>query len=259
MKNTKYFILLIALALSFTSLNCLSKKYEKKETAEYRINLNGKSKISLDNVNGTIELEKGDSAVGLYVKADMIGYMKKKDFDKPLEDVRVSIDSTGDIIIVKGEYERKNSFFNFNYNNPKINFVLKVPAGLPVDIENINGDFKARNISNDLKVTLVSGDINLENTSGKNEIDVTNGKVKGNYDSTKGINIDVINGGIALIIPKNYNGSLIADVVNGKIVYNNLDIVNASDENKSLRAYIGNKDKEIKCDLVNGKITFTGK
>jgi DUF4097 and DUF4098 domain-containing protein YvlB len=259
MKNSKYFILLIAFVLSFTSLNCLSKRYDKKETAEFRINLNGKSKISLENVNGTIELEKGDSAEGLYIKADMIGYVKKKDLDKPLEDLSVKIDTSGNVIIVTGEYESKHSFFNFNNKSSKINFIIKVPAGLPIEIDNVNGDFDARNISNDFKLTLVNGDIILENTSGKNEIDVTNGKVKGNLDSTKGLSIEAINGSINLTIPKTYNGKLSADVVNGKINYENLELTNVSDEKKSLRAYIVNKDKEIKCDLVNGKITFTGK
>ncbi len=259
MKNSKYFILLIALVLSFSSLNCLSKRYDKKETSEFRINLNGKSKILLENVNGTIELEKGDSADGLYVKADMIGYVKKKDLDKPLEDVSVKIDTAGNVIKVTGEYESEHSIFNFNNKNPKINFILKVPAGLPIEIDNVNGDFDASNISNDFKITLVNGDIMFENTSGKNEIDVTNGKVRGNLDSTKGLSIDLINGSINLTIPKTYTGKLTADVVNGKINYNNLDLTNSSDEKKSLRAYIVNKDKEIKCDIVNGKITFTGK
>lgn len=259
MKNSKYFILLIALALSFTSLNCLSKKYDKKETTEFRINLNGKSKISLDNVNGSIELEKGDSADGMYVKAEMIGYVKKRDLDKPLEGISVKIDTTGSVIKVTGEYESRHNFFNFNTKTPKINFVLKVPAGLSIEVDNVNGDFDARNISNDFKITLVNGDIKMENTSGNNEIDVTNGKVKGILDSTKGLQIDVINGSINLTIPKTYNGKLTADVVNGKINYDNLELTNVSDDKKSLRAYIGNKDKEIKCDLVNGKITFTGK
>jgi DUF4097 and DUF4098 domain-containing protein YvlB len=265
MKLSKYLLLITVIALSFTSFNCYSKRYEKKESVEYKINTDKKIRISIENISGKIDIQRADSTEGLSVKADMVGSVRKRDLDKHLENVSVEIDTIGDEIRIKGYINKEKTFFNFHNINESIDFKLRVPPGLPITIDNVNGSFNARNISNDIKLTLVNGDITLENTSGKNEIDVTNGKVKGVYDSTKGINIDAINGSITLTIPKTYEGSIIADVVNGKIKYDNLALTNMAndsdefDEKKSLRAYIGNKQKEVKCDLVNGKIEFIGK
>jgi DUF4097 and DUF4098 domain-containing protein YvlB len=230
MKLSKCLLIITVTALSFTSLNCFSKRYEKRESVEYKINTDKKIRISLENISGKIDIQKADSSEGLSIKADMIGSVKKKDLDKPFENMSVEIDTSGSEIQIKGNFDREKIIFNFGNKKASIDFKLRVPPGLPLMIDNVNGDFNARNISNDLKVTLVNGDVILENTTGKNEIDLTNGKVKGSYDSTKGINIEAINGSITLTIPKTYQGSLIADVVNGKISYDNLTVTNMSDE-----------------------------
>jgi uncharacterized lipoprotein YehR (DUF1307 family) len=259
MKTQKYILIVFALILTISAASC-GKRYEKKETAEYRINANGKTEISVENINGKIIVTRGDSTEGIYVKADMISYVKKRDLDKSNGDVRIEIDSSGNTVKIKGTYNREKHFINFETGkNSKIDFLVRVPAGLKVDVENVNGKVDISNISEDVKVNLINGDITLQNTAGTNIIDLTNGSVKGTFDSTKGMNIDVVNGNINLDLSKNYQGEINADIVHGKINFNDLNVTVRSDEKKSFRGYIGNSIKTIKCEVVNGKITFNGK
>lgn len=259
MKTQKYILIVLALIFTFSASGC-GKRYEKKETSEYKISVQGKTEVSIENINGKINVTRGDSTEGIYVKADMISYVKKRDLDKPQGEVRIEIDSSGDVVKVIGNYNREKHFFNFETGkNAKIDFFVKVPAGLKVDVDNVNGKVEISNISEDIKVNLVNGDVALQNTSGNNVVDLTNGSVKGILDSTMGMNIDVINGSITIDLSKNYKGEISADIVHGKINFNDLDVIVRSDEKKSFRGYIGNSSKTIKCEVVNGKITFNGK
>ncbi|RPI17831.1 MAG: hypothetical protein EHM58_07805 [Ignavibacteriae bacterium] len=260
MKTQKYILIALAFVLSLTSMDCIGKRYEKKETSEYKIGINGKNRISIENVNGIIEITKSDSTEGVYVKADMIAKVKKKELDKPFSELSIEIDTSGDVIKIIGDYHKEKHFFNFQVNeNPKIDFKIRVPESFKVDVDNVNGKIDARNIKGDMKITLVNGDIRMDQTPGNNIIDITNGDIRQILDSTKGFSIDVVNGDVYVDISKNYQGEISADIVHGKIDFNNLDVIVRSDEKKSFRGYIGNRNTTIKCDVVNGKIVFNGR
>jgi hypothetical protein len=135
-------------------LNCTFKRYEKRESTEHRINLFGKTKVTLENFNGRIKVFKGDSASGLVIKVEKIAHVKKRDLDKLFTEAWVDIDSSSEIVRVTSGYEKSKGWLKFqfndrNANSTDMNYDITVPPGVKFSVENVNGDVDFTNIEND--------------------------------------------------------------------------------------------------------------
>ena len=105
-------LIIILVVLSAFSCGFLSMKHEKKETVEYKLNTQNKTKINFKNVNGDFTVTRSDTIKGLVIEAVKVGYVTKKDLDKPLDNIKINIDSSSDIISVSSEVakEKDKSF-----------------------------------------------------------------------------------------------------------------------------------------------------
>jgi hypothetical protein len=259
-------LLLITLlgVFAFSSMDCTFKRYDKREVAEYRIGLEGKTKVTLENFNGRIKVFKGDSAAGLIVKVEKIARVKKRDLDKPFTEAWVSIDSSSEIVRINSEYEKSKGLIKFKLNDKdanttRINYTITVPPGLKLSIDNINGDIEFTNIENDLDVELLNGDVEVDNISGINKFDIGNGKLKGSMDSTRGLIVDILNGRVDLKLDNTFSAKFNIDVGNGKIEYKNLNLETLQSEKKTLRGRIGDSNAEVKIDIANGRVILKNK
>ena len=126
-------------------------------------------------------------------------------------------------------------------------------------VDGVTGDISIGSIPNETDINLVNGNITFDNLIGNQSISVTNGNIKGTIDSVKHLKMDVINGKITKNINKAYNGEIRADVVNGRISYDSLNISDVMVDKNSLHGYIGSRNNEISINVVNGKISLTGK
>jgi len=259
-KTILQILVIFAVALASFSCSLLSKKYEKHETVEYNINAVGKTKLKLDNISGHINVYKSDSVKGLVIKAEKIGQVKKKDLDKPLDNIKVDVDTSGSVITVTSHIEKDKSWIHFDiHGGNEINYDIQIPPWLLFSVDGVTGDISIGSIPNETDINLVNGNITFDNLIGNQSISVTNGNIKGTIDSVKHLKMDVINGKITMNINKAYNGEIRADVVNGRISYDSLNISDVMVDKNSLHGYIGSRNNEISINVVNGKISLTGK
>jgi len=261
MKSNITFLLAILIIVSFTMSGCglLSKKYEKRDTVEFKLSTSGKTKVTLENMNGKISVAKGDTTPILIVKAVKIDRVRKKDLDKPLDYIKIELDTAGSTINISSDYERHKSFINFSFNGVKINYELIVPQNMEVSLDNTNGDVDVIGLDGPIEISVTNGDIKAEHIPGKASFDITNGSFKGGLDSTRGVTLSITNGKCELDLYKSFTGAVDAEVTNGKVTYSNLQFTNVQSEKKSFKGYIVNPDPVIKIDIVNGKVTLTGK
>jgi len=255
-------ILLFAIVgvFSFSTLNCAFKRYEKREVSEFRVNLSGKTKVDLDNANGDIKVVKGDSVSGLVIRAEKIAKVKKRDLNKPFTEARVEIDSSSEIIKINTEFVDKSSIFRFDFDKGTvINFNITVPPGVKLSIDNVNGDLKLTEISNDIEANIINGNVDVDNVSGADKFEITNGKFRGSADSTKGMVINIINGGVDLKLDSTFSANFRIETVNGKITQEDLNFETLATEKNYLRGRIGSSNAEVKIDIVNGKVKLAGK
>ncbi|MCX6163515.1 MAG: DUF4097 family beta strand repeat-containing protein [Ignavibacteriae bacterium] len=88
---------------------------------------------------------------------------------------------------------------------------------------------------------------------------MTNGKVKGDLDSTKGLDIKTTNGNVNLNLSSTFSGRFRMETVNGKITKKDFDFKDVNDDKKIFKGTLGNGEAEVKIETTNGKITLTKK
>lgn len=259
--NLKNIIIAAAAGLMILSLNgcsLLKKRVEKKENVKYTLNGNDKTSIHIDNINGRINVTNSSDTNGVIkIEAEIIADVKHDEQDKPIDNVKIKIDSAGNDIKIETEINNTSSGMFRKNNNAVVNYDIKIPANMKVYTETVNGSITIARINNDIKVETVNGKINVLNCPGKIDIEGVNGSVICNVDSvTAGINISVTNGDIKVGGLKNVNADVSASTIHGIVTIKELEFSELNNERKSVSGILGKGGSQIKIDAVNGRITL---
>jgi len=256
-------LVVTGILVSFSGCGFMSKKYLKTKTEDHTISTLNKKRVSLENINGDILIRQSRDSSEMTISATKEVKVSKKDLDKPFDEITINIESEDDIIRITTEIniQRRSKFFNINLGNKAtVDYVITVPAGLELKIENVNGNVTCNELNNDLTLNLVNGKTKLSNYSGLLECEIVNGSFTGEILSTKGIGISTVNGSITLNLNNYLNAEIIAETVNGKISDSNLIIKETERKKRKFRGILGSGTPEsvIKTNTVNGKINFLG-
>lgn len=259
--NLKNIIIAAVAGLMILSLNgcsLLKKRVEKKENVKYTLNGNDKTSIHIDNINGRINVTNSSDTNGVIkIEAEIIADVKHDEQDKPIDNVKIKIDSAGNDIKIETEINNTSSGMFRKNNNAVVNYDIKIPANMKVYTETVNGSITIARINNDIKVETVNGKINVLNCPGKIDIEGVNGSVICNVDSvTAGINISVTNGDIKVGGLKNVNADVSASTIHGIVTIKELEFSELNNERKSVSGILGKGGSQIKIDAVNGRITL---
>ncbi len=260
-KSIIYIALLIVSTMVFSSCSLFTARYAKVEKGEYKINAAGKKRFSLNNVNGKIKVVKTTDQSSILVKYEKTAHVKKRDVAGPMTEITLNIDSSGSDVKIDTDFENEKSFIQFGgHESNTVDYEIYVPENILVNVDNTNGSVELHDLTNDVVAETVNGTIRIDNLSGKLQLETTNGLIKGNIDSTKGIRAETVNGNIRFNLGPKVSAKIKADVVNGSVKLENLDIKNQSDkkDRKFLQGILGNGDAEITLEATNGSIRLTG-
>ncbi len=258
--KTKYIILLIIagfLTLSLNGCSLLRKRVEKTEKIEYKINGKNKTEIYVENTTGKINVSRSADTLGMItIEAVKTADVKVDELDKPIEDVTIKLDTTGDGVKIETEVRSSHRIFRKNQGG-KVDYDIRVPANLKVNVHNINGAITITRVDNDINAETVNGSINVTGCPGIVNVNGVNGKVTCNIDSlTGGITVDVINGSVNIGGLRYVNANVDASTVNGKVKFKDLTFSNINSEKKSLTGTLGKGGSMIRISAVNGSINF---
>lgn len=257
--KAKYILILIVFGLILTAApgcSLLRKRVEKTEKVSWNLSAVNKTKLTIDNTNGEIKITRTDDTLGIVtVEAEKKFKVRQDDMDKPIDNIKINIDTTSHEIKIETEIIRNNGIFKHN-SGGEVNFNIKVPANISVDVDNTNGNITLTRIDKDIRVETVNASVNINRCSGNISIDGVNGGVYGNIDSTKGINIELVNGTVKLGGLKDISAEVNANTVHGKVKFNNLNFGDISSSRKELSGTLGKGGSIIRVSTVNGSITF---
>lgn len=259
MKNAGIIIVLLtAVILSVTGMGC-SARYTKTDTSDHKINATSKRKLVLNNIMGNIKINRG-STNEVTINAVKEVKVKKRDKDKPFNEVTIQIDTTSDFISVATTINEYNtSIFQKGGTNAEVHYTITVPETMDLEIENISGNVVINNITGDINIELVNGDIDLTGVTGRIVTDIANGDISADIDSTQGMDLNTVNGSVRLNLSEELKARVKADVANGRITYEQLKFSSLFEEKGSFRGTLGTSDVEINIDIVNGKVRLYGK
>jgi putative adhesin len=147
---------------------------------------------------------------------------------------------------------------NTRNNDVKVDFVVKVPIGVKLTANTVNGNVEATNLRSDVDANTVNGKINIS-TAEQAEAKTVNGSIvasMGRMDSNQPLHFETVNGSVEVSMPANASADVHASTVNGGISTDFPLTVTGKFGPKSVTGKIGGGGRELKVVTVNGGISL---
>ncbi len=200
-----------------------------EETFKKRIDTNGFTGMSVQNVNGSIDItswDKNEIEIIAYKKV----YSNDPDRAKYLMDMlKVEIVEDGDrvniqTILPKTSRNRNDGFFSWLFHGgnsgTSISYELRVPEKMDLDVRSTNGGLSIEGCSGQMTFATTNGKIKAEELSGSVKARSTNGSVYiqlVKVSKTDEMSFKTTNGSIKVYLPYNTNADVEARTTNGRI------------------------------------------
>jgi hypothetical protein len=154
--------------------------------------------------------------------------------------------------------------FNGGFNGHEIEWTIKVPKGVIVDLRTANGGVRLNNLSNEIHAKTTNGGVRGENiTPSIIEASAVNGGVEFNLgsplDATDSVDLETVNGGVILEMPSESKATITARCVNGGVNVDSLEIAREEqstpqDKRRRLNGTMNGGGANVKMNTTNGGI-----
>ncbi len=145
---------------------------------------------------------------------------------------------------------------NTEDNDVEVRFTVRLPAGVKLDAQSVNGGIEAEGLRSDVVAATVNGGITVS-TTGLARGETVNGGVKvslGRADWTGNWEFETVNGSIEVTLPANANLRVEAETVNGDITTDFPLTVQGRFGPRSINGTIGSGGRDLELSTVNGSI-----
>jgi hypothetical protein len=149
-----------------------------------------------------------------------------------------------------------NGHSNTNNNDTRVQFEVRVPAGVRFVGRTVNGEVVAESLGGDAEGHTVNGSVRIS-TTGTARANTVNGSLDltmGRAEWSDGAKFSTVNGGITLHMPSYLNARLTASVLNGSIESDFPITVAGTVSRRRLEGTIGSGGQDLQLSTVNGSI-----
>ena len=222
------------------------------------------NRLELENISGAIVITQGSGRTaevvvtkrvirgdGSYVKAIM------EEADGMVRICTIYTNKDPNRKSCKGD-NSNNSRRGEDYDQVEMRYEVRVPAGVIVDAENVNGTITATGLEAEASLTTVNGGITFTGNSAR-QLETVNGGVKGTFlkPSWSGtLEVSSVNGGVELTFPANFDAELSGETVNGGVSSDFPVTIEGKWGPKSFTGQIGRGGRRLSVETVNGGITL---
>lgn len=220
---------------------------EAREEFHQTYPLSQESRISLDNVNGSVRVVTWDREE---IKVDAIKRAKEKE---DLDEVSIDVNAQPDSIRIKTRYPNTRN----SRNSASVDYTLTVPKQSRLDkISTVNGGVEIINVIGNISAKSVNGAVTGTGLSGDVDLSSVNGAVKAVMaEVKKEVSLKTVNGSVSVALPSSANADITANTLNGNIKSDfPLQINQRSGSGKDARGHIGEGGARIKLASVNGGV-----
>lgn len=217
--------------------------------------------LEVKGVNGPVFVERasGDEAV-----VTALASARRSDPDE----VRIEVVEHAEGVTLCAVYptrrgERENycgpgssGRMNTERNDTKVEFRVRLPAGVRFSGRTVNGDVEAHGLASDVTLSTVNGDVDVS-TSGYAEASTVNGSIEarmGSMDVEEGLTFKTVNGSVTLDLPDDVDADLDARWVNGGLDSDLPLRLNGRMSRQRAQGVLGRGGPRLSIATVNGSV-----
>ncbi len=259
MKRLFVWILLVSAFFQLASAATLEETFKK------RIDAKDITDVVLSNVNGNIQVSSWDQNTIEVIAYKKVRGNSERKAQRLMEHLLIDISQEGTVLNIETNLPKnRNSgsgFFTWLFNGggsgASVNYELRVPKTINLELHSTNGAIIATDCSGDFDCSTTNGKIRLEDISGSARAKSTNGSLYisfRKFNSEKEMRFRTTNGSIKLMLPYNTNADLEARTTNGSIKCELPLTERYAKSRKRLEGKINNGGTLITLRTTNGSI-----
>jgi hypothetical protein len=242
----------------------LLTKDEFQQDFNQTLPLAANGRLSLDNVNGRIEIAGWDRHE-VAIKALKHGKTRES-----VEAAKIIINSRPDEIIIHTEQPSSVTGFPWSWlwfknskrNDGIVDYAIQVPQNARLkNISSVNGRIVIEDVSGDIEASTVNGQMQVQGAGGNLKLSTVNGRIEAEMASLgrgQSVSLDAVNGQLEAILPSNADAEVSASTLNGGISseFASLVVKKEFPVGSNLKGKLGNGGAHVKASTVNGGIHF---
>jgi hypothetical protein len=219
--------------------------------------------LALENINGPIIITQGTGRT-----AEIVVTKRVRRGDGSF--VKAIMEENGGVVRICTIYTNRdpnrttckgqNSLDSRRDGNHEVEmrYEVRVPAGVLVEAENVNGEITATGLEAEASLETVNGGIRFSGNSAR-RLETVNGGITATFARpswTGTLEISAVNGGVDLTFPDNFNADISGEVVTGGIDSDFPMTVRGKWGPKSFSGKIGEGGRRMTVETVNGGISL---
>lgn len=221
-------------------------------------------RIELENINGPVEVTQGTGRTAVVEVTKTVkagdGNLVKAIMEEGSGWMRVCtiyLNRDPDRSTCRGENNTSGGGNRRGRLDVEMSYVVRVPAGVAVEVETVNGNVVLRGLDTPASVETVNGSIDFD-AAGAHRLETVNGQIRARLTGTgwQGtLSVETVNGGIDLTLPANFAADVHGETVNGGIQSDFPMTIEGRWGPKSFRGTIGGGGgRTLSLETVNGGI-----
>jgi putative adhesin len=243
---------LLTAATALLAMSCAVRE-KRSYTVERTFPASALQRVEIREVDGSLKVEAGSDD-----KITLVANIRSRELPKKGADQNYGFFTAqieGDSLSITRVRQTRKVLF-WDSNDLTINYSLRVPQRLALDLNTVNGRIATTGIGGATQVTTVNGPIELE-ASGLNEVSArtVNGRVRAKFLQTfQGASLKTVNGDVETVLPK--SASFVCDLtqVNGDFEASFPLSIHSNPGSRRVSGEVNGGRYELKISTVNGDI-----
>jgi len=256
--------IITSLLLPLASVQAQSRNQESDRSFSWSGVIPDGRRIMIKNINGGVEVERSTSN-----RVEVTAEKRWRRGDP--DDVRIEQRKIGDEVLIcalwgedarcdeNGIRGQRNSRGNNRNNDVSVNFVVRVPEGVRVDISTVNGGLEVSGVTTEVRATTVNGSIRARSAGGPVRAKTVNGSINvsmGSVSRADDLEYETVNGAITIELPSSFGAQLELSTVNGRVTTDFPITISGTISPKRLRGTVGDGSTRLRASTVNGSVTL---
>jgi hypothetical protein len=239
------------------SMDIATGKAEDTWSRTYKVA--DKGRFELINVNGRITAEPADGAELVVEGKRSVKARSDEGAKELLSKLEIREEVSDATVRVESRPPRLSGF-----SSHQIEWTIKVPKGVIVDLRTTNGGVRLNNLSNEIHAKTTNGGVKgLNIIATVIEASAVNGGVEialgAPLDTTASIEMEAVNGGVELSLPYDSKATIAARCVNGGVQVENLEISREEqqsdfDKRRRLNGTMNGGGAKVNLSTTNGGV-----